>query len=46
MFVIVKINHTHHHLVYADDVRILGRSVHTIKKYAEALELGNMERLD
>jgi len=30
-------------LVYADDVRILGRSVHTIKKYAEALELGNKE---
>jgi hypothetical protein len=39
----LKINHTHQCLVYADDVRIRGRSIHTIKKYAEALELGSKE---
>jgi len=27
----LKINHTHHLLVYAVDVRILGRNIHTIQ---------------
>jgi len=39
----LKINHTDQLLVYADDVGILGRSIHTIKKYAEALELGSKQ---
>jgi hypothetical protein len=29
----LKINYTHQLLVYADDVNILGGSVHTIQKY-------------
>jgi hypothetical protein len=33
----LKLNGTHQLLVYADDVNILGRSVHTIQKNAEAL---------
>ena len=33
----LKLNSTHQLLVYADDVNILGGSVHTIKKNAEAL---------
>jgi len=33
----LKINDTHQLLVYADDVNMLGRSVHTIKEYTEAL---------
>jgi hypothetical protein len=33
----LKLNDTHQPLVYADDVRILGGSIHTIKKNAEAL---------
>jgi len=32
----LKLNGTHQLLIYADDVNILGRSVHTIKKNAEA----------
>ena len=32
-----KLNGTHQLLAYADDVNILGGSVHTIKKNAEAL---------
>jgi len=33
----LKLNGTHQFLVYADDANILGGSVHTIKKNAEAL---------
>jgi len=33
----LKLNGTHEVLVYADDVIILGGSVHTIKKNAESL---------
>jgi len=33
----LKLNGTHQLLVYADDVNILGGSVHTVKKNAEAL---------
>jgi len=33
----LKLNGTHQLLAYADDVHILGRSVHTVKENAEAL---------
>jgi hypothetical protein len=33
----LKLNGTHQLLVYADDVNILGGSVHTVKENAEAL---------
>ena len=33
----LKLNGTGKFLVYADDVNMLGRSVHTIKKNTEAL---------
>jgi len=33
----LKLNGTHHLQVYADDVNILGGSVHTLKENAEAL---------
>jgi len=33
----LKLNGTHQHLAYADDVNILGRSIHTLKENAEAL---------
>ena len=33
----MKLNGTHQLLAYADDVNILGRSIHTIKENAEAL---------
>ena len=31
----LKVNSTHQFLVYADDVNILGRSVHTVKEKTE-----------
>jgi len=39
----LKLNGTHQLLVYADDVNILGGSVHTIKKNAEALVVASKE---
>jgi hypothetical protein len=41
----LKLNGTHQILVYADDVNILDRSVHTIKKSTEALGVAS-KRLD
>jgi len=38
-----KLNDAHQLLVYADDVNILGGSVHTIKKNAEALVVASKE---
>ena len=37
----LKSNGTHQSLVYADDVNIVGGSVHTIKKNIEALLVGS-----
>ena len=39
----MKLNGTHHLLVYADDVNILGGSVHAIKKNTEALVVASKE---
>jgi hypothetical protein len=39
----LKLNGTHQLLVYADDVNILGRSVHAIKKNTEALVVTSKE---
>ena len=39
----LKLNGTHRLLVYADDVNILGGSVHAIKENAEALILASKE---
>jgi len=39
----LKLNGAHQLLVYADDVNILGRSMHTIKKNTEALVLATQE---
>ena len=39
----LKLNGTHQLLAYADDVNILGRSVHTVKKNAEALVAATKE---
>jgi len=39
----LKLNITHQHLVYGDDVNILGGSVHTVKKNTEALVFANKE---
>ena len=39
----LKLNGTYQVLVYADDVNILGRGVHTIKENSEALILASKE---
>jgi len=39
----LKLNGTHQLLVYADDVNILGGSVHTIKNNTEAFLVGSKE---
>jgi hypothetical protein len=39
----MKLNGTHQLLVYADDVNILGGSVHTLKENAEALVVASKE---
>jgi len=39
----LKLNGTHHHLVHADVVNILGRVVHVIKENAEALVMASKE---
>ena len=39
----LKLNSTHQLLAYADDVNILGESVHTVKKNAEALVAATKE---
>ena len=39
----MKLNFTHQLLVYADDVNILGGSVHTIKENAGALIVSSKE---
>jgi hypothetical protein len=40
---VLKLNGTHQLLVYADDVNILGGSVHTVKENAKALGVANKE---
>jgi hypothetical protein len=39
----LKLNGTHQLLVFADDVNILGRSIHAIKKNTEALVVTSKE---
>jgi len=39
----LKLNGTYQLLIYADDVNILGGSIHTIKENAEALVVANKE---
>ena len=39
----MKLNGTHQILVYADDVNILGGSIHTVKENAEALIVASKE---
>jgi len=39
----LKLNGTHQLLVYADDVNILGGSIHTIEKNTEALVVAHKE---
>ena len=41
----VKLNSTHQLLVYADGVNILGRSICTVRKNAEALAVANKENV-
>ena len=40
---LLKLNGTHQLLVYADDVNILGGSVHTVKENAESLIVASKE---
>ena len=39
----LKLNGTHQLLVYADDINILGGSIHTVKENAEALVLRRLD---
>ena len=39
----LKLNGTHQLLAYADDVNILGESIHTLKENAEALVAATRE---
>jgi len=39
----LKLNGTHQFLAYADDVSILGGSVHTVKEYTEPLVAATKE---
>ena len=39
----MKLNGTHQRLVYADDVNILGGSVHTVGKNTKALLVSSQE---
>jgi hypothetical protein len=39
----LKLNGTHHFLVYADDVNLLGRNVLTVKKNTEDLVAASKE---
>ena len=39
----MKVDNTHQLLLYANDVNILGRSIHTIKKNTEALVVASKE---
>jgi hypothetical protein len=39
----LKLNGTHQLLVYADDINILGGSIHTIRKNTEALVVASKE---
>ena len=39
----MKLNGTQHHLVYADDVNILGGSVLTVEKKTETMLVGSKE---
>jgi hypothetical protein len=41
----LKLNGTHQHVAYAGDVNILGESVHTVKRNAEA-SVAAVKRLD
>jgi hypothetical protein len=39
----LKLGYTHQHLVYANDVNILGASIHNIRKSTEALVVASKE---
>jgi hypothetical protein len=39
----LKLNGTHQLLVYADDINIVGGSIHTIKKNTDALVIASQE---
>jgi hypothetical protein len=41
----LKLNSAHQHLVYADDINILGVSIHTTKENAEALVVASKENV-